>query len=179
MPQLLNVFCDLVKCLRILEDTVHSNNKTRLQTRQCNNARGQTPRPLSFRVESLNQRVTGGDNCVWAINTIREDKSLFICPSSFRQKAIISQLPRNHREHIFHRQLGRRGKKKREDKVELELEARAADLLPATMLSLAAFIWPQQSRPGRKKPRVMLSHSNASLDHSSHLTSEAHFVLEP
>lgn len=67
----------------------------------------------------------------------------------------------------------------REDKVELELEATASDLLPATMLSLAAFIWPQQSRPGRKKPSVTLSRANASPDHSSHLTSEAHFLLEP
>lgn len=113
-------------------------------------------------MESLNQRVTGGDNCVWAINTIREDNSLFSSPSSSRQKAIISQLPRNHREHISHRQAGRRGRKRREDKVELEMEARAADLLPATVLSLAASIWPQQSRPGRVKPRVMWSCSRAS-----------------
>lgn len=132
----------------------------------------------SFWVESLNHRLTGGDNCVWAMNTIREDKSPFIWPSSSRQKAIISQLPLNHREHIFHRQLGRRGKK-REDRVEPELETRASDLLPATMLSLAAFIWPQQWRPGRKKPRVMLSRSSASPKHSSHPTSEAHSVLEP
>lgn len=46
--------------------------------------------------------------------------------------------------------------------MELEMEARAADLLPATVLSLAASIWPQQFRPGRVKPRVMLSCSSAS-----------------
>lgn len=46
--------------------------------------------------------------------------------------------------------------------MELEMEARAADLLPATVLSLAASIWPQQSRPGRVKPRVMRSCSRAS-----------------
>lgn len=42
------------------------------------------------------------------------------------------------------------------------MEARATDLLPATVLSLAASIWPQQSRPGRVKPRVMWSCSRAS-----------------
>lgn len=128
-------------------------------------------RALSFWAESLNQRVTGGDNCVWAINRIREDKSLFTCPSSPRQTAIISQLPLNHREHISHRQWGRR--EKREDKVELQTQTRAWDLLPATVLSLAASIWPQQSRPGRVEPRLMPSHSSAPSDHSSHLTSEA------
>lgn len=143
----------------------------RLEALQCNNVRGHTQRALSFWAESLNQRVTGGDNCVWAINRIRDDKSLFTCPSSPRQTAIISQLPLNHREHISHRQWGRR--EKREDKVELQTQTRAWDLLPATVLSLAASIWPQQSRPGRVEPRLMPSHSSAPSDHSSHLTSEA------
>lgn len=143
-----------MKYLRVLEAWTLSTATIRLDYRHNSVITQQVTTKATLFLSGVDQRVTGRDNCAWTVNTTREDKSLFICPSSSRQKAIISQLPLNHREHIFHRQLGRRGEKQRVDKVELELEARVADLLLATMLSLAAFIWPQQSRPGRTKPSI-------------------------
>ena len=64
-----------------------------LKALQCNNARGHL---LSFWVESLNQRVTGGDNCVWAINTIREFKSFLTRPSSPNPASTRSQTDSRH-----------------------------------------------------------------------------------
>lgn len=150
----------------------------RLKALQWNNSRGRTQRPLSFWVESLNQRVTGGDNCVWAINTIREDKSLVTRPSSPSPASTRSQTDSHHftaptkPQGTYFSQTVRQ-REKREDRVELETQTRARDLLPATVLSLAASLWPWQSRPDRVEPTLTPSHSNAHSDHSSHLASGA------
>lgn len=44
--------------------------------------------------------------------------------------------------------------------MELKTQTRARDLLPATVLSLAASLWPQQSGPDGVEPTLTLSHSS-------------------
>lgn len=49
-------------------------------------------------------------------------------------------------------QTARLSEKKGEDKVEIEIETRVQDLLPAAMLSLAASLWPWWLGPDRGEP---------------------------
>lgn len=131
---------------------------------------------LASWVQSPNQRVAGGDNCVRATNTIKENKPSLTCsppspsaaPTGPQTDSRHLKLPLNHREHISHRQRGW-VKKKGEDKVEIEIETRVQDLLPAAMLSLAASLWPWWLGPDRGEPTPTPCRSSQS----SHTASSA------
>lgn len=66
-------------------------------------------------------------------------------------------------------QTARLSEKKGEDKVEIEIETRVQDLLPAAMLSLAASLWPWWLGPDRGEPTPTPCRSSQS----SHTASSA------
>lgn len=58
------------------------NQSPVMKALQSTGVRGHTERTLVFWVQTPNQRVTAGDNCVWAINTIKENRTFLTCSPS-------------------------------------------------------------------------------------------------
>lgn len=125
---------------------------------------------LASWVQSPNQRVAGGDNCVRATNTIKENKpSLTLCCSYRASDRQPSFKTPTKPQGTYFSQTARLSEKKGEDKVEIEIETRVQDLLPAAMLSLAASLWPWWLGPDRGEPTPTPCRSSQS----SHTASSA------